>query len=78
MPIVLTQPAGILRNRLLEAIKVAPEDLQDELVVNIVKALEELGFSISGNGWLDDDEALENALWGRESEEEEDDLPSGF
>lgn len=78
MPIVLTQPAGILRNSLIEAIKVAPEDLHDELVVNIVKTLEELGFSISGNGWLDDDQSLENAVWGKESEEEEDDSPSNF
>lgn len=71
MPLVLPYPSGILRTHLLEALALAPEEYRDELVVNIVSTLEDLGFSIEGNGWLDDDEALQLAVLGEGSGDED-------
>lgn len=63
MPLTLPKPAGLLRSRLDRALgNIVPESDRDEAIVVVVRALEELGFSIEANGWLDDDEPLASAF----------------
>lgn len=63
MSLTLPQPAGILRSRLSKALEpfVAEAD-RDEAIVVALRALENIGFSIAGSGWLDDDEPLASAF----------------
>lgn len=63
MSLTLPKPAGLLRSRLGRALEnLVPESERDEVIVVVVRALEELGLSIEGNGMLDDDEPLASAF----------------
>lgn len=63
MSLTLPKPAGILRSRLSKAIEpFVSEAENDATIVAVLRALESVGFSISGTGWLDDDEPLASAF----------------
>jgi hypothetical protein len=59
MSLTLPQPAGLLRSKLETALaSLVPEADRDEIIVSVLRAMNDVGFSIYDNGWLDDDEPL--------------------
>lgn len=63
MSLTLPQPAGLLRAKLENAIALLVSEAdRDEVIVAVLRAMDDVGFPIYGNGWLDDDESLRAAF----------------
>lgn len=63
MSLTLPQPAGLLRSKLEHALEsLVPEADRDTIIVAVLRTMDDVGFSIHGNGWLDDDEPLRVAF----------------
>lgn len=80
MSLTLPQPAGLLRSKLENAlVSLVPEADRDEVIVAVLRTMNDVGFAIHDNGWLNDDEPLLAAFreQGLDSEGMPDELPLG-